>query len=138
MQKEKSFNANAQPLPWWLSIIIVVGALLMAAGGLIALLHPGLLVSPGDQITQPVRIYAGYLASRNLALAIVLLIAFLLRGRAALSNLMLLIALIQILDAGIDAAEGRWIIVPGVLIFGLLYLAGAAHLRSFWKADSWS
>ena len=69
-----SLNGNAA-LPWWLRTIVVVGALLMATGAFIALLHPVLLVSPHDEINGAVHIYAGYLASRNLGLAIMLLVA---------------------------------------------------------------
>jgi hypothetical protein len=85
----------------------------MTAGGVIALVDPATLVSPTDVINNAARIYAGYLASRNLALAAALLAAMMLRARGALGSLMMLTAFIQIGDAVIDCAEGRWSIVPG-------------------------
>jgi hypothetical protein len=69
-----------------------------------------------------------------------LLVLLGLRARRALGNLMVLIALIQILDACIDCFEGRWMIVPGVLVFGLVFLIAAARLSGypFWRSQAWT
>jgi hypothetical protein len=76
---------------------VIVGALLMAAGGIIALLKPAMLVSPDDQINRAAHVYAGYLVSRNLALAVMLLVALVMPARRMLSCLMVLTAIIQLL-----------------------------------------
>jgi hypothetical protein len=36
--------------------------------------------------------------------------------------------------------EGRWIIVPGVVVFGLLFLLASARLcgHPFWRREAWS
>jgi uncharacterized membrane protein len=54
--------------------------------------------------------------------------------------LILLTAFIQLLDAAVDCMEGRWIIVPGVLIFGLLFFFASARLSGhpFWRKEAWS
>lgn len=111
----------------------------MITGALLALLHPALLVSPHDEINAAVHIYAGYLASRNLGLAIMLLAAMSLRAKGTLNTLMLLSAFIQLLDAGIDCVEGRWVIVPGVVLIGLLFFVGSARLSGypFWRMEAW-
>lgn len=126
-------------LPWWLRTIVVVGALLMATGAVVALLHPAMLVSPRDEINGAVHIYAGYFASRNLGLAIMLVAVMSLRARGMLNTLMLLTALTQLLDAGIDCLEGRWVVVPGVVVIGLLFFVGAARLSRypFWRPGAW-
>jgi hypothetical protein len=43
--------------------------------------------------------------------------------------MMVLTALIQILDAGIDCIEGRWtlVLVPGVAVLGIAFLFGATR-----------
>ena len=85
-------------------------------------------------------IYAGYLAARNLALAAMLVALLLLQANRALGNLMVLVGMIQILDVCMDIAEGRWTIVPGVLVFGLVFLTGAAQLCDgypFWRVEAW-
>jgi hypothetical protein len=131
--------AGRMPLPWWIFLAVVLGALLMAAGGVIALVRPGMLVSPHDEINGAVRVYAGYLVSRNLAMATMLFAMLTLRARGALSNLMVLTAFIQFLDAGIDCMEGRWAVVPGVVIFGLIFFVGAAQVSGFpfWRRKAW-
>jgi hypothetical protein len=140
MNNRDSRNTNNLPagaaLPWWLVAIVATGSLLMIAGGLIALFRPGMLLSPHQQITEATRIYAGYLVSRNLALGLMLLAALALRARAPLSALMVLYAGIQFLDAITDCVEGRWAIVPGIVLLGLLFLIGAARAsgRSFRSA----
>ncbi len=125
------------PVLW--SVIVVLGALLMAVGAVIALLHPAMLISPHDEINGAVHIYAGYFASRNAALAIMLLALLVLRAKVSLGNLMVLIALVQFIDAFIDCIEGRWTIVPGVLLLGIIFSVGAACLTShpFWKREAW-
>ncbi len=121
-------SALIAPLPWWLIMIVALGAALMAAGALIALLHPAMLVSPRDQINGAVRVYAGYLVSRNLALAIMLLAALSGRVREQLRILVILTAFIQLLDAGMDAFAGRWTLVPGVLLLAIAFFITAAWL----------
>jgi hypothetical protein len=138
--KQGSLSNTAPPgTPWWVTVAVIFGALLMLAGGVIAIVRPVMLVSPHDEINGAVHIYAGYLASRNIALALMLLVMLALRARIALSNLMVLTAFIQLLDAGIDCVEGRWPIVPGVLVFGVVFLLGGARLREypFWRAEAW-
>lgn len=130
----KKLIANV-PMPWWLSVSVIVGALLMGAGAIIALFYPAMLVSAGADINGATRVYAGYLVSRNLALAIMLLVMVGTRARTALGSFMVLTAFIQLLDAGMDSLEGRWVLVPGVLIFAAVFLVGAARLtgQPFWK-----
>lgn len=128
------------PFPWWLQTIVLLGALLMAAGALIALLNPAMLVSPHDNINAAVHTYAGYLFSRNAALTILLVISLIVRARGTLNTLILLTAFIQLLDAAVDCMEGRWVIVPGVVVFGLLFLFASARLTGhpFWRKEAWS
>jgi hypothetical protein len=52
---------------------------------------------------------------------------------------MALFALVQLLDVCIDCAEGRWTIVPVVLLLGVLFSIGAARLAGspFWRREAW-
>ena len=126
-------------LPKWLPLIVVPGALLLAAGAIIALVNPVMLASPGIAINSAVHVYAGYLVARNLALALLLLVTLGMGARRSLSTLMLLTALIQLFDAGMDIVEGRWPLIPGVVIFAALFLFGAARITGapVWKAAAW-
>jgi hypothetical protein len=131
--------AAQAPLPKWLPLIVVPGALLLAAGAIIALVKPAMLASPGIEINGAVHVYAGYLVARNLALALLLLVTLSMGARQPLSTLMALTATIQILDAVMDAVEGRWPLIPGVLVIGALFLLGAARITGspIWKANAW-
>jgi hypothetical protein len=119
------------PLPWWLLALVTLGSILMIAGGLIALFRPEMLLSPHQEVTQAVHVYAGYLVSRNLALGLMLLTALSPRARGSLSTLMVLYASIQFLDAVTDCIEGRCAIVPGIVLLGLLFLIGAARVSGY-------
>jgi hypothetical protein len=125
--------------PWWLNVIVVLGALAMATGGFIALLKPSLLVSPHDAINGAAHIYAGYFASRALVLAAMLLAALLFRAKGLLNSLMLLAAFIQLMDFGVDCLEGRLMVIPGVVVLDVLFFVGAARLSGFpfWRAEAW-
>jgi hypothetical protein len=126
-------------LPKWLPLIVVPGALLLAAGAIVALVNPAMLASPGIAINGAVHVYAGYLVARNLALALLLLVTLGMGARRSLSTLMVLTALIQLLDAGMDMAERRWPLIPGVLIFAALFLFGAARITGapVWRRAAW-
>lgn len=126
-------------LPWWLSAGVALGAVLMATGGVIALLRPIMLVSPHDQITSAVKTYAGYFAVRNLAIALLILIAMFSQARQVLATLLLVAAFIQVLDVVMDCVEGRWVLVPGVLILSLVFFAASARLSGYpiWRIQAW-
>ncbi|MGA9673414.1 MAG: hypothetical protein WBQ94_29760 [Terracidiphilus sp.] len=129
-----------QPIAWWVRVVVILGAGLTAMGAVIALVYPSMLVSPHDEINNAVRVYAGYLVARNLAIALLLMVLLVLGAKRALGNLMALVGVIQLLDVCMDVAEGRWSIVPGILVFGILFLVGAARLSgyAFWRVEAWS
>jgi len=125
--------------PWWISTSVIVGSLLMLTGAILAIAHPASLVSPTDQINGAVRIYAGYLFSRNLALAIMLLATLASRAGRWLACLMLLTGLVQILDASLDILDGRIAVAPAAAILGILFLLGSSRLAGhpFWRREAW-
>ncbi len=132
--------SSKRPISWGLRLVVIFGALLSAMGAVIAMVNPAMLVSPHDQINGAVHIYAGYLFARNLAIAIMLVTLLFLGARRALGNLMVLVGFIQLLDACMDVAEGRWAVAPGVLLFGVVFLLGAARLCEgypFWRVEAW-
>jgi hypothetical protein len=126
-------------LPGWLAVVVVVGALLLITGAVIALLNPAMLVGRGEEINPATRVYAGYLFSRNTAIAVMLLGALSIKAARALSYFMVLAGLVQIFDALIEGLEGRWTVVPGVVVIGIAFFTGAHRAcgKPLWKADSW-
>ena len=131
--------AENATIRWFPKATAILGAILLAAGGSIALFHPAFLVSPHDEINGAVHIYAGYLASRNFSLAIALLVALVTGARRALNSFLLLVAMVQSFDALMDCVGGRWPIVPGVSLLALLFLMASKSLSGypFWKIRAW-
>jgi hypothetical protein len=89
---------------------------------------PADAVSPDRPATPAVRVYAGYLVSRNLALAFMLLSALRAGGRVTLHGMMVLYALVQLLDVVMDVMEHRWTVLPVIILLALLFLLGARRL----------
>jgi hypothetical protein len=54
------------PITWWVYIVVIVGALLTAAGAVISKADPTLLTN-GSSMTDAARVYADYMFARNLS-----------------------------------------------------------------------
>jgi hypothetical protein len=125
--------------PAWAYFIAILGGLLSATGGVIALVDPAMLVAPHTEIGGAARVFAGYFAARSLALALFLLLLCMVRARQALGQLLALVAVIQIVDAAMDCFEVRWAVAPGVLVLGMLFLFASARLIGpVWRLETWA
>lgn len=124
--------------PLWVSIVVILGALLSLTGAVISKLDPTLLTN-GSAMTDAVQIYADYLFARNLALAVLLLLLLMVRARRMLAGFMVLIALIQVVDVVDDLVRGALLLVPGLLVFAIVFLLGAGRLfgQAAWHVDAW-
>jgi len=73
------------------------------------------------------------------ALAIMLLAALGFAAKRLLNNLLLLVSLVQFLDALIDVGEGRLPVAIGVIILAVLFSAASASLSGypFWQIRAW-
>jgi hypothetical protein len=85
------------------------------------------------------RVYADYTFARDLALAIMLLFLVIVRARRMLAGFMMLVALIQIIDILNDLARGAFVLIPGLLLFAILFLIGAQQLfgSPLWQMATW-
>jgi hypothetical protein len=138
-EHSRPVSSSAPAIPGWVAVIVVLGALLAAAGGIIAAVRPDMLVSAGAPMNFAAYTYAGYLISRGLALAIMLLAALALRARRTLLALMALTTLIQTIDFAVDALTGRLLLLPILLIFAVAFFIGASRLagQPLWRATAW-
>lgn len=126
----QSRQTSSKAIPWWVGAIVLIGALITAAGGVIALVKPEILT--GAPMNSAAYVYAGYLISRDLGLALALVATLILRMRRELAGLMLLTALIQVIDILVDATTGRLSILPAIIVVGAAFLIGALRLYE-WK-----
>jgi hypothetical protein len=125
-------------IPLWISIVVILGALLTAAGAIISKLDPTLLTN-GRPMTDAARVYADYMFARNLSLAVMLLFLLGVRARQMLAGFMVLTALIQLVDVINDLTRGAFVLVPGLLVFAIVFLIGAWQLfgQAIWHLDAW-
>jgi hypothetical protein len=124
----QSGNSTADRIPWWVVTIVILGALLTASGGILALVRPEMLVGSGVSMNQAASVYAGYLVSRDLALAAMLLATLALRAHRVLAGLMALTVLTQVIDAVVDATTGRTSLLPIILVFAVAYFIAAIRI----------
>lgn len=131
-------SESARRFPLWVSIVVILGTFLTLTGAVIGKVDPALLTN-GSPITAATRVYADYMFSRNLALALILLFCFAIRAWRMLAGCMVLIALIQIIDVANDLVRGAFLLVPGLLVFAIVFLLGAWQLfgQAIWHADAW-
>ena len=124
--------------PWWISIVVILGALLLASGAVISKVDPSLLAN-GEHITAATRVFADYTFARDLPLACMLLLLLAIKARQILAGTMVLIALIQILDMINDLIRGDFLLVPVVLVFAIVFLVGASKVfgQPVWHVDAW-
>src|SRR5208283_5279094 len=139
VQRKVSSSSTSRGIPWWVQLVTVVGSLLMAAGAILGLVSPGMLVGHQADINGAARVFAGYFAARNLAVACLLLFMLTIRAGRALGQVTALAACIQVLDFALDCVEGRWSIAPGVLALGVLFFCAGAKLcgHPLWQRRAW-
>jgi len=140
MTKTEISRLRLLAVPVWANVVVILSAILMAAGAVIALVKPEMLVDPHAGINDAVRTYAGYLTARNMTLAVMLLTLLTVRARRALGNMVAVVGFIQLADFCLDCAEARWPVAAGVLVLGVLLLMAAARISgsAFWNRAAWN
>ncbi len=72
-------------IPLWISLIVILGAVLTTTGAVISKVDPTMLTN-GGPITDAARVYADYLFARNLPLAVMLLLLLATKARRMLAG----------------------------------------------------
>ena len=126
-------------IPLWVSIVVILGALLTLISAVMSKVDPTLLTN-GNPMTDSARIYAGYMFARDLALAVMLLLLLGVRARRMLAGFMVLTVLIQLIDGVNDLFRGTFLLfLPVVFVFAIVFLLAAGRLlgRAIWHVDAW-
>ncbi len=126
-------------IPPWVFIVVILGATLAATGAVIGKVDPTLLTN-GSPMTDSARVYADYMFARNFSLAVMLLLLLALRAWRILAGFMVLITLIQLVDVLDDLARGAFLLVPGLLVFAVVFLVGASRLfgQVVWHVNNYA
>ena len=113
-------------------IVVVLGAALMAAAGLTGIFAPQVFLTAvgvsGVSVNAGTEVFARYTGTRDVALAVTLLILVAVRSRRVLAGLVVATALANALDCALDLVAQRWPAAPGPFLVAVLYLASAAWL----------
>lgn len=134
----KTPSSVVKRIPWWVTIAVILGALLTITGAVISKVSPTMLTD-GSPMTASLQVYADYVFARNLPLAVMLLLLLATRARRMLAGFMVLVAFIQIVDVFNDLARGDFLLIPGLLVFAIVFLLGAWQLfgQAIWHRDAW-
>jgi len=138
MGESSAQRATDTRIPVWIAVIVIIGAVLLLVGALVSKVDPTLLTN-NNPMTDAARVYADYTFARDLALAVMLLFLLFVRARRMLAGFMTLVAFIQVIDILDDLARGAFVLIPGLLIFAILFLIGAWQLfgRPLWQMTTW-
>jgi hypothetical protein len=120
---------TATQADWLVRVVVVVGALVNAAAGVLSLFAPerflALVGHAGESLSPGAQMFAAYTGTRDLAVALMLIALLAVRSKQMLAGVMLLTALANALD-GVDAvAHQRWAQAPGALVFAIVFLLAA-------------
>jgi hypothetical protein len=124
---------------WWVTGVVIVCAVLLMIGAVLALVRPGLLGNLADPMTTTVRVYADYVVARDGVLAIFLVLLLVARAGRALSTALLIVALIQAADVVLDAFQGRVAIVPLAAVIAIACITAAVRHSDLplWRISNW-
>lgn len=131
-------RAGSARIPIWVTVVVILGALLTLVGAIVSKVDPTLLTN-NSPMTEAARVYADYTFARDLAVAVMLLFLLFIRARRMLAGFMVLVALIQVIDILDDLAGGLFVLIPGLLVFAVVFLLGAWALfgRPIWQVENW-
>lgn len=125
-------NGGSVSVARLVDIVVVLGAVLMAAAGLASIFAPQVFLAAvgvtGVSVNAGTEVFARYTGTRDVALAVTLLILVAVRSRRVLAGLVVATALANALDCALDLVAQRWPAAPGPFLVAVLYLAAAAWL----------
>jgi hypothetical protein len=109
--------------------IVLVGVLFNAAVGLLSLIVPSAFLGLVGETTFPVTpsaaVFAEYAGARELAIAVALAACAALRITPALAAVLGVAAIANVIDAIAAVASGRWVQLPGAVVFAVAYGSAA-------------
>lgn len=137
--RHRALPSKPGRFPWWVNVIVLAGVLLLLAGAIIGKLQPKLLLSSNQPVTAATKVYADYLFSRNLVLAVSLVALLAFGRRRLLASLMTLIVGIQLVDAAVDIFSGRGMLIPILIVYAVVYFLCAWWLFGAppWSGTAW-
>src|SRR5262245_10801174 len=124
--------ARSSAVSWLVRGVVVLGAVANGVVGALSLVAPGTFLGavghPDEPLSAGVQVFAAYTGTRDLAVALLLLVLLAARSTRLLAGVVLLVALTNTLDVLDAIASQRWAQVPGALAFAVVFVAVAIWL----------
>ena len=110
-----------------LGVVVLAGILFNAAVGLLSLIVPSsfLVGETTSPMTPSAAVFAESAGARELASAVALAACAALRITPALAAVLGVGAIANVVDAIAAVASGRWVQLPGAIVFALAYASAA-------------
>ena len=121
-------NRDTARIGWLVAIIVVIGAVTVLAGGLLAWLHPAALLPSGTGVTTGVRLYGARMAARSLPLGVALVLLLATRSRRLLGWTLVLVAATEIGDCVSALAYQDWAELVGGAVVTIAFGWAAGRL----------
>jgi hypothetical protein len=125
-------------ISWPVVAVVLVGAAVVLAGGILAWLRPQQLLPAGASADVGVHLYGARMAARALPLGLALVVLLVLRARRMLAGLLVLVAAIEAGDSVSALAHRDWVELSGAVV-AVAFLWAAARLLGapLWAARAW-
>jgi hypothetical protein len=125
-------------IAWPVVAVVLAGAVVVLAGGILAWLRPAQLLPAGASADVGVHLYGARMAARALPLGLALLVLLALRARRMLGGLLVLVAAIEIGDSVSALVNRDWVELSGAVVaVAFLWAAGRLLGAPLWTARAW-
>lgn len=131
-------GASRNP-PWWVTAIVIIGALGVLSLAYGALVSPTTLLASGQHMNSAAHVWARYAAAYSLSLGLALLALAAIRARRILAGVLVQAALAELLLGVVGAADHRWEQVAADVILLAAFLLCASRLfgQPPWRLAAW-
>ena len=126
-------------MPWWMTTILVLGALGVLSLAYGALISPQTLLGAGQHMNDAAHVWARYAAAYALALGLTLLALIAVRAGRMLAVVLVHAALAELLLGVVGIVDGRWEQVAADVVLIAVFLLAASRLlgQPLWRLATW-
>jgi hypothetical protein len=130
---------TAADQPWWVTAIVIIGALGVLSLTVGALFGGQTVLAAGQHMNAAAHAWARYAAAYNVALGLALLALLAIRARRILAGTLVQAAFAEVLLAVVAIVDHRWEQIPADIILLAAFLLAASRLfgQPPWRAAAW-
>ena len=122
--------------PWWLYVVVIVGALGVLSLAYSALFSPATMLTSGQQLSDSARTWAHYSAPYIIALGAALLVPLAIRAWRVLTGILVQAAFAEVMLGIVGIATHRWDQVAADVVLIAAFLLSACWLHRSLQAPA--